>query len=1221
LKRRLKWIAIGLVVLVVAAAAAFEVLRRTDLPRQWALGAIEGQVPLAIDFEELALTWGGETTIRGLTVRLPLSERSIFEADRLVVHHRNLLGLALTQHPGEIAVKAGRVDVRLAEGKDGRWNVQRLVELFGDGGEGGGPTLRWPSIDIAALAVHVERSDGREAVLGPGPVSGAPQGATWRFEATVQPVLLNGRVMMRPPFSHQVAVQAGPLNEVIGLFADAPPMVQAALELDGRAADGRYLAAVDLTEVAVDAMRIDGELAIEAGGERIRVRPKLLRLRPSAEGETSMTLLDGLVEVGGPVWRVRKLDVSGYGTAARLSGTWDTADQRAQLEGRWRGAVGGAVSHEGTLTVEATRRVPDRITIEAAMEGEALTPVGRWTVAADLAGRGEVLGRFDWQLQVPELSWRRDARPPIVLRDLVLEIDQSGSRLEIPTVRGLAGRLQGAGRVDLSTGSWELDVSTRSWSPDERVTPLDVAIAGAGEPGRVEIRASRLVGGGIAIEGEGDYEPERATPLKLALTAQVDLDELRAVRRAMAARAAAVASGAAGGGPDADAAATAGPAEPAAIAEAAPTAPEPPTEPAAWSGQWTWSGEVTGEPRAGNLRVAGTLGGESIVINGQALPDVQMPLVGAISPGQVTIDATSTQLFEGEMTLSGRFDVEPRLLDLDLQLEKVQLQPMAAMIQPNLAQFHGVADATLDLQIPLAEWQAMQVTGDWTVRPFEAPGLTADRLTGRLRTRGTTLRLEPLKVVQGEASATGWARFDLSEARTIHATLQLDDWPWALPQVDLSVQADGTTQVRVDIVDRLVVGGLDITATVRRAGHPIGRIDLAGRLDRERLDIDRITGDLLGGRIEGQIDLPFGDWSTGRGELRWSAFEPGRWFARSPPSPPEGEAAEAEAEPSPASQAGDEPAAEPTVEAPDRATAETTDEAGPAAPGPWLLGRASAQLTFGPTEEPTAPEPMRVELEWQSHALRMREMPIGGGTAVVWAGPGRLLLDELIVPVADGELRVWANNRQRQDRWFTHTQVRFDGLDLRALRNAVATDQRYLTGRVSGRGQVVGFLDAWEAMTGRAQVEITDADLIDTDIFGNVLAALGAIDEPEPTGMGSASIRLDDASLIIERLSYFNRGVELHAYGRVSDLPKGLNSPLFARVAGRARPLKGVPVLRNLDEMFAALQGSVTAARVTGTLGEPTVELAALAEAGEGLGELLTAERPGQGEIEIEEPE
>ena len=111
------------------------------------------------------------------------------------------------------------------------------------------------------------------------------------------------------------------------------------------------------------------------------------------------------------------------------------------------------------------------------------------------------------------------------------------------------------------------------------------------------------------------------------------------------------------------------------------------------------------------------------------------------------------------------------------------------------------------------------------------------------------------------------------------------------------------------------------------------------------------------------------------------------------------------------------------------------------------------------------------------------------------------------------------------------------------------------------------------------------------------------IGHEDPSGEGRASLRLEQGVLYLTNLYYRNRGAEVRASGRASDIFRGGDSPITGYAVGSARPLREMklPFFAEADDILNALQKSVTTFRVTGRLHAPILQPAGFSEIGSDL--------------------
>jgi hypothetical protein len=153
-------------------------------------------------------------------------------------------------------------------------------------------------------------------------------------------------------------------------------------------------------------------------------------------------------------------------------------------------------------------------------------------------------------------------------------------------------------------------------------------------------------------------------------------------------------------------------------------------------------------------------------------------------------------------------------------------------------------------------------------------------------------------------------------------------------------------------------------------------------------------------------------------------------------------------------------------------------------------------------------------------------------------------------------------------------------------------------GKLGGTASITAGLDSWEQATGKADLKLSESDLVNLSVIGAVYDSLHFLAKTTPTGTGNVSLRLEGTQLVVVRMGYFNRGMDVVGHGTVKDLRLGRDSPVDAFVVGAVRPLKNVNwlILRDIEKVMANLQADAAAFRVSGTVADPKPKSMPLAE-------------------------
>src|SRR5437762_11963116 len=99
-RRWLRWffgLAITLAIILVIVIVAVQIALSTNLPKRLVLGQLEKAMGLHVQAEAMSVGWLGHTSLRNVTLSLPLAEQSLLDVPQLDVQHTNLPLIALTR--------------------------------------------------------------------------------------------------------------------------------------------------------------------------------------------------------------------------------------------------------------------------------------------------------------------------------------------------------------------------------------------------------------------------------------------------------------------------------------------------------------------------------------------------------------------------------------------------------------------------------------------------------------------------------------------------------------------------------------------------------------------------------------------------------------------------------------------------------------------------------------------------------------------------------------------------------------------------------------------------------------------------------------------------------------------------------------------------------------------------------------------------------------------
>jgi len=1123
--RVLLWTILTFAGLMLLGAGAIELLLRSDLPRRRVVQAIEDALAMDVQMSGLRTRWGGRTELTGLTITPPLEQQPIAVLPAVEVDHTSVLWMIVSRSMRVDHVRVEGGDLFLRQNASGRWNLQDVIDpLTRETREEQDGPSSLPEVAVDAVTVHVAAANGQKLKAGNLRFRGEPVGrVAWRFDGAIASDLeVSGRVALDGGHRHEVTVTIRDGQRYAQLWwADAPSPLDGSARWQARFDRSVLRGRLQIDRAQAGHYRAAGPVWVTAAAQELVLDPRGLVVSTDKGAVDEARLVSGRATVRKGTFTAEDLTLRSLGAVARINGTIDYSQPTGNLEVAWSGEHDStSVEHEGQLKLALRRPTPDRYsaTIQSATTGQ--TPWGRWDAQLRAQASGEQLTRMQWRLTVPRLAWFDRADKEFILKDLsaAVAIDDRTARVEDLRLAG-DHQLQATGEFHLDDRRWSVTVAgDRIIVPGVDRGPVKLAAQARRLGSTVEVQNLAIEVAGMGAKGAGSYDPGRDLPLDVAVEVWYELPT------------ASQASGAAPG-------------------------PESPQ----WAGRLRWEGSVVGDLEPRKLLARGQFTGEHLIFNGHALHDLAAPLRIEADEHALELRSEGFELLAGRSSIDGRYGIREQAITAQLELDRIALGEVVSFVNPKLA-IRGSLNG--DFAVRMAGWNLRNLTaeGDWSVEGFESKNLTFDRLEGRLMTERQVLRLEPITMSHRQGLAEGEVTFDLADARTLTAELEITRWPHSFEAQEVDLTMDGEISLRSDLIDRWVHGRLDLSADLEFRGRPGGKLWCAGQLTEDAISLNQLRGELLDGTVEGQITIDLSDALKSTGQLTWEGIEPsaaGVWWEH------------------------------------------------PRSVG----GRLSGELTFAPATGPRPLEPLRYQFVLRPEELMIRNVPIGHSTIVGYIGPQRWLIDESDISLADGKAEVWASATRRNGHWHTHAQAEFAELNLDQLNRFVHPDtDRPVPGRVTGVVRLLGPAGAGQWPTGNGRVRLTDSDLVNANILGVIFRVMGVSPaRTVPEGEGTIRLSLENKSLRIQNFRYFNRGVEALGDGVIEDLSLGRESPINIFLIGAQRPFRGwdVSFLKALDDILAGLQSNLTTVRVRGTLGEPDPQIVPLAALSEAIQKLL----------------
>ncbi|TVQ52088.1 MAG: hypothetical protein EA377_11060 [Phycisphaerales bacterium] len=1163
-----RWLVRGLILLLIVlalGAVAAHLVLRSDLPRRIVIDILQQETGLRIEADALETGWGGETTVRGLTIALPLEADPFIEVPEVRVRHTALLPLLLTRSITLEELHITEPAVALRTDAGGQWNIveaaERITRTQAQRGPADGTMPDLPRLRIHDAVLDVEAPDGRMIRYEPMVVRGDPLGAfAWEFDATLEPrVRVSGRLAPSASWSHQIEFDLDQMRElIVPWLPDAPEEVRLSGRWQGQIRDAVLDGRLELDELRATPLSARGVLYATVIGFDVRLRPSELIATIDDTPFESIRLTDGRLRADTERLYAERLVAEIDDVRAQIDGEWNLADETGRLVVEWTsdGAVWG-VEQTGRLTGSLSRTALGRYDARASVQVNGRAEPYAFGGEIELHASGDHWQRMRGEVLIDRLQVT-EPRGSVNLHDAVAQL-----RLTWPEIRLHDLQLPGAvgaerepqlaraeAKIKLETNDWSAVFKATDWAPPGTwaglqdgydIPAVDLALNASGDFQLAKVHDMRLRTDEIDLTGHGELDLRtfaldwqshvRLAPMQLP-------DELQL-------------------------------------------------------GEVVTQVSIDGTVLPLRLNLAGAITADRVEYQGQSFRDLALQYQGEMTTEEIGFALEEFRLFGGMWNASGSLDPATLIASVDLRGENALIERMADIVELPL-EVSGRVSAALAGTVPLRNLLDSDLTGAWTLADFAGGGLEGIHGQGMAHLHEQTLELYELNLHDREGVLTGSAVMNLNHPDQLHAAIVLRDWPWAYDALDLRAAVHGGATVELNLDRFEMFGEVNLAIDLVYQEKPLGQIDLQSDLDGRKMVTNDLRASALGAEAvgSGSLMLDLERWTESHLTVAWSGLDLSAL----------GEFSEL-FEPLRGTSSGSmiiERDDSPRAFEPMRVLMEGNIDNGSIRE--ITIGRQGLERGLTPHEQYNDVSPIRDEVAAEADAdldeIDRPEKP-ADFEAELHFSPHRIVLDRAVLQAVDGEIRLRGRVSRHDGMPYVHLNCNLLDLDLEQLVHAAELTTDPAPGRVSGTASLGGYLDGNPRLFGRSRMELSQSDLIALPGFAQVFSALrleiGAID---PTGVGVAELRLEGNALEIYRITYFNRGTDIIARLRVEDIRRGDQSEITGMAIGAVRPLADVniPFLDLIDRLIEAAQRDTASVRIRGTVREPQTEVVPLRE-------------------------
>ena len=1129
-------IILAIVLLSLAMVVTIQVLLWTDLPRRWILGALNTHTGLVVDAESISPTWMGRTVLRNVTLRLPLDKENFFAVDAVELSHRSVLGLILRRSFGLGSVRVRGPQFYLRRAPDDRWNVQDLVSDLLLGVRGGGLDLantRLPEVHIENLSVHVIDANDKSTIVGPFSFEGMPQaGRSWAFTLTSGPasprstqaaVDIRGTLVGNRAASHVADFRIEP-NEawITALFGYDLGPIHIVGRWSGRIASNGLTGAVRLEPLSVGPVTLTGTSRVSQGPEGVSFDPDSMNVTSPALERGGIRIVGGSILARSGLIEFTRVRSEMAALGVELSGHWNLDAQAGEMTANWAATLPDRGEQNGVSQITIKSPSVGRKEARAATTLSGQGALGSWRIVAQTQGSGARWEESRWRTTLTECTWlwrSEQVRLDGVAGDIALNWPVVRLvNLNLPN----AAQVQAAAEYDIARRRWFARLTGRDLRLMQKQTgPMDVRLDAAGSDQGITVSEFRVARGTDSLSATG----ELALPSYELRKGRVQARWLEA------------------------------PAE---------TGNE---RTGATSGQWSCDVNIAGPVSPLGLLAQARVTGDNVVVGRRTARKLEILLRGNIDSEQVTIETDPFQLFGGRWQARGQHQLAQPLTHLNATVEDLPVQAGAEMAGLNV-RCDGAARAQIEIAVPNLDLKQSRAQGTWDVNQLKVPPLAAQQRHGRLLIGGGLVQFDDIELTEDKGRARGGLHFAIHQPQRLFISFATSGWPIQMTEIgdekaetgsDLRVLLDSKADIQVDLARKSTDGEGWFSGQFLCGDQVLGQTGASVSLRNGIVEVNDLSGDLLGGKVEGSARIPINQWTASAGHLQWRDIQMNRLAPCWPPAQ-------------------------------------------------RLEGTCSGTLAaVEVTDRVRALEPIRLELKTSFAGGHVGPAQFGDCHAQAFLGRRRLLIDKFDMYLMGGHLSAWGQLSPHTGILSLSMGTDFNDIDLSQLTHVLGSERSTLTGKLAGQGTIITATD-WRRLNGEARVTISQSDLGDNPIIRTFYNALRLSADPaRPVGTGQLNIRFSGSRIAFPSFVYFNRGVEIRGAGQIDDFRRGADSTVQGYAVGSTRVLKNVqlPGISELDRLMATLQSSAVTVVVRGTAGKPEAKVVPLPEVHSALRYLL----------------
>jgi hypothetical protein len=836
------WLVVVVLALLIIAAVAVELVLGTGFPRQLIVSQVERELGLQVDAAEAEVGWTGQTTLRNLTLALPLGDQAFLAVPEMRVHHRWLPGILAGQSLDIRGLELHGPELIVREDEAGRWNVLEVLELLGQVGTADpqpeaprGP-MQIPRLQITEATVRVIDNEGREATIYPVHVEGRPDGLRWVYQGRVPDQLeATGRLVPGGAWRHEVDVRLQNIHPWLAAWTEAfPEDAYLSGTWEARYSEGVLRGRMVVGEAQALGFAATGVIEVEGDvGEAVyTIRPESLTVQMPTDLTPELQVTGGTLIVDRERARLQDVRLIGAGGMAQVTGRYAFRSGEGDLDARWLDlALPQGVTHSGQAQARLRMPWPGRPSIDVDLVSRGQHEAGSWEVDAALGGRGPWKA-IDWQFVGRRLAVTPQGEDTLLIRDLRAVVESRGPRLVLTRLSAAGeGHLVGRGAVNLRARDWWLYVEASPFTlPQFEQYPLNAYVNLWGDPDHVHVEQIYLRMGALEMAIGGAYVFDDPQPVDVGLH----------------------------------------------LAHQPPqTGPTPGEADPFIRGQLRSASRARGTISPLLLNLEGELIARNLVVGGRRIGNVDGRMTGEIDGFRGHFRSEELTLFGGQWRLEGLYpheDEDGRMF-LGMDWRNVSLEEMRGILGRD--DISGQVEGEILINTPRLDLEALRATGEIRGRDVvvEEIRFEAEQIEAPLALQYGWLDIRPIRMAQEQGVVEARLGLFVRDPEKLLVQMEAEQWPVGIEETGGRLELWSRSDLWLELDRMAATGQFVVEARTFLGEQHLGDAAVQVQLFDRIISLEDIRGEIFGGQIEGRGSINMDDLLRSRVRLRWREIE------------------------------------------------------------------------------------------------------------------------------------------------------------------------------------------------------------------------------------------------------------------------------------------------------------------------------------------------------------